>query len=860
MAHLVAFSSPKGGVGRTMVLANIAALLTRGVKHVGIPPMKVLALDFDFDAPGLHYYDFLSELKTDCNTKLNCYFRDQEYSRHEDFIEALQKTGAGLIFWLQAILSNEDITILRNKGKIEGNYHKSVHKIADYFRRIKQDFNDPCNPFSHLLTMAFGQEGAGTLLVFPAGDSKNLNYSDAVLDFDWNAFVNKEDGLIFLDALFSLFLPDASHKNVEHPIPEIEWILLDQGAGRSIPSVINQSIARSNILVSGLNLQNEAGLYNALEELQKHNSLTEARVVFSQNKSRISGSLAQTSVPDNPLLKQSPHLGSHSTFINADDKRFKITKALKERFSGSIQIYTIDFHVEAIQREFFFPNGTPSYDELVRLAVSLHPQSDDNISKGFNPNCANDREIRILGEFVGTGATEDAPSGPLLGLCKALKKRNPQLNPIGYAVDHEDIADLLLEKKVRLNEPQETDPCEMVTRYKKVAGPGGKQYCPSDFDIIATPIYLIRDAIDNGILNKYQHGLLNGVKSPDSLIDINDSYLSHYIIGWSDYSKLETGDIIGFPLFVAYPLLAWNSDKLLNNAFLKDYYSKECREFRGFFDPADILCVSRSAAFNSVPDDRFQMSIKADHISQWYEWLTCLAIFDSKVNNHLAEMFTGANFDIKFSDNSTLVKATRLFLELASYAETKSSESEWVKTTRLFFKEKKVGAAFFWPDAIPSEYRSDEEFRFQPPPGGAQWQECWLLTVPTGNTRWTPAELQHLLLDFMTLPAQEIYQTTGGLSVHRRVLLNLDLWRLFPFLPQLEGLFIEGFSRQRTFRSKQYTFAKEFTRSLDKLKYWINKQIKDKRAEIIWQDTGFQEEVDNKIREELSIILCYSLA
>lgn len=44
------FYSYKGGVGRTMALANVAALLARRASG------RVLAMDFDLDAPGLHRY------------------------------------------------------------------------------------------------------------------------------------------------------------------------------------------------------------------------------------------------------------------------------------------------------------------------------------------------------------------------------------------------------------------------------------------------------------------------------------------------------------------------------------------------------------------------------------------------------------------------------------------------------------------------------------------------------------------------------------------------------------------------------------------------------------------------------------
>src|SRR5262245_10026130 len=49
MNTIVTFYSYKGGVGRTMAMSNIAVLLARR-------GMKVLAVDWDLEAPGLERY------------------------------------------------------------------------------------------------------------------------------------------------------------------------------------------------------------------------------------------------------------------------------------------------------------------------------------------------------------------------------------------------------------------------------------------------------------------------------------------------------------------------------------------------------------------------------------------------------------------------------------------------------------------------------------------------------------------------------------------------------------------------------------------------------------------------------------
>jgi len=54
--QIITFYSYKGGTGRTMALANIACLLGKYQPSESTQPPRVLALDWDFEAPGLHRY------------------------------------------------------------------------------------------------------------------------------------------------------------------------------------------------------------------------------------------------------------------------------------------------------------------------------------------------------------------------------------------------------------------------------------------------------------------------------------------------------------------------------------------------------------------------------------------------------------------------------------------------------------------------------------------------------------------------------------------------------------------------------------------------------------------------------------
>ena len=55
--QIITFYSYKGGTGCTMALANLACLLVRPdpALRQATPP-RVLAIDWDFEAPGLHRY------------------------------------------------------------------------------------------------------------------------------------------------------------------------------------------------------------------------------------------------------------------------------------------------------------------------------------------------------------------------------------------------------------------------------------------------------------------------------------------------------------------------------------------------------------------------------------------------------------------------------------------------------------------------------------------------------------------------------------------------------------------------------------------------------------------------------------
>ncbi|HEV3330507.1 MAG TPA: tetratricopeptide repeat protein [Bryobacteraceae bacterium] len=87
MSRIVTFYSYKGGVGRTFALANIAVLLAKRGR-------KVLIIDWDLEAPGLHRY-FNAELKAQSRPMLGLIYlltqaTENQDARWEPFVEKLQ--------------------------------------------------------------------------------------------------------------------------------------------------------------------------------------------------------------------------------------------------------------------------------------------------------------------------------------------------------------------------------------------------------------------------------------------------------------------------------------------------------------------------------------------------------------------------------------------------------------------------------------------------------------------------------------------------------------------------------------------------------------------------------------------------
>ncbi len=171
--RIITFYSYKGGTGRTMSLANVAWILASN-------GMRVLTIDWDFEAPGLHRYfqPFLQDKELHNSSGLIDFFSDFVLGAH-------------------------------SQGKAAG---------REWFE-----------PYTHLARHAVSLDwefpDKGTVDFIPAG-RQGPSYASFVNRFDWGGFYEKLGGGVFLEAV---------KRNLR---AEYDYILIDSRTGISDTSGI----------------------------------------------------------------------------------------------------------------------------------------------------------------------------------------------------------------------------------------------------------------------------------------------------------------------------------------------------------------------------------------------------------------------------------------------------------------------------------------------------------------------------------------------------------------------------------------------------------------------------------------------
>lgn len=172
---IITFYSYKGGTGRSMALANVAWILASSGK-------RVLTIDWDLEAPGLHryFYPFLID-------------KDLTYS--EGIIDFI-------IEYSMAALTPP------GSGDLQKDWFLPYANILRYATSLNWPF-----------------EGQGKLDFIPAG-RQGPSYSTRVNSFDWQDFYNRLGGWAFLEAA------------KEKMRAEYDYILIDSRTGVSDTSGI----------------------------------------------------------------------------------------------------------------------------------------------------------------------------------------------------------------------------------------------------------------------------------------------------------------------------------------------------------------------------------------------------------------------------------------------------------------------------------------------------------------------------------------------------------------------------------------------------------------------------------------------
>jgi hypothetical protein len=738
---IISFGSPKGGAGRTMVMANLAALYSLGCPRVGLTKSTVLAVDLDFQAPGLHFYDFAAYFKSPTS---RITVAEQSASSWADMRDQLKVRPIGVLPWLDEILRDRRLDYRGSVPPAAAEVAKTVREI------IRESARESLvNPNMHVIRI-FGEPGTPPFLILPATDPLQPGYDDLLSRFDSADFFKRQLGFAILDVMYAHVLI-ATEGARDFP----RRVLLDQGGGTTMTGMTNRAYADHHVMVSALNQQHRAGLMSFMSSV-KSEEVPNTSIVFSQYGAR-------------PLA-----IGSavnRTAFVQEDAIRADIKdRYVKHGPFGDGQFFVVDFAQDAVGKEHLFPTSTHSYDELARLVISIERSS---VTPAVADVPWDTHELRVLGEFVGMPGEE--ASGALGGLTAWL---GAQLRGRGklksYATEHENIAKLF--QATALGPGVLPDPDSgSISRLEESQMQGVRL---TDFDIIAAPVSSVTVETLELLEELAGFEASDDAYSEDCWGPLTEKYARETIYGWEKYARFPDASgrrrLVGYPFFVEHQLLVVNR-RNLGPQFVNLYRRKTMRKFRGFVDPIDLKVAAEIGGESLSELDGLLMTLSGESVARWYEWRTLVAMFADHTGTYPTE-------------GQSLAEGTARYLELCRDSDPRSRNTTWNTMHELFYAKNAVGMALIWPDAIPRGARSgDRPFEYIRPPGHFGFEECWLLVVPRGrgNDRPSKEAIEKLLRRFMTDSAQQIYLEEGGLPVHRRVLRDVDNWRTFAFLAPL---------------------------------------------------------------------------
>jgi MinD-like ATPase involved in chromosome partitioning or flagellar assembly len=191
---IITFYSYKGGTGRSMALANVAWILA-SAGH------RVLAVDWDLEAPGLHRY-------------FRPFLLDKDLTSSEGVIDMV------LEYAVEAITPSEE------QDEKPEDWYVPYANVLRYAISLRRDF------------------GRGRLDLIPAGRQTH-SYPARINSFDWRNFYERLGGVAFLDEV------------IKRMRDEYDYVLIDSRTGVSDTSGIC-TIHMPDILVVCFTLNNQS--------------------------------------------------------------------------------------------------------------------------------------------------------------------------------------------------------------------------------------------------------------------------------------------------------------------------------------------------------------------------------------------------------------------------------------------------------------------------------------------------------------------------------------------------------------------------------------------------------------------------
>src|SRR3984893_16563779 len=212
--RIITFYSYKGGTGRSMALANFAWILAANGK-------KVLAIDWDLEAPGLHRY-------------FRPFLIDPDLVETDGLIDACWAFAASALGHAPSQASPTSMPPSPSEGSVFG--------IEDSKRRLKWQFpNDGYIDF-----VGAGRQGA--------------TYSERVNTFDWQRFYELGGGSMVAAARTRLRT-------------QYEWILIDSRTGVSdTAGICTMQMPDAVVACFTLNRQSIDGVAAVLRSIRGYRS------------------------------------------------------------------------------------------------------------------------------------------------------------------------------------------------------------------------------------------------------------------------------------------------------------------------------------------------------------------------------------------------------------------------------------------------------------------------------------------------------------------------------------------------------------------------------------------------------------